>query len=724
MIRLILIFLVFLFLLLPTCYNVGQFVLDKLKINFNKYLTIFVGFISIISLFQIVYYPAMTLQLPSLYLTVTGSLITLFLLVMDIYNIEKIKHFYNDKFLILLLFVTCVIFFVYMRTAPYDYWYFDDSFYFPLMYENADTVKLFNVQPRSGEIISKINNMYASQGYYLIGSYIISIYNIFKNILSLKFNYMANVHYFMTFPTFLMLVFVISGLAKQISSKLWKKVLFVSLYIFSIIFLALDSNLLNNILMTGYIGVFVILTVLIPFLIYIIFEYIKGERKYAFLIAIFFMTMLSCASFSIFIIFILLYTTLLILYFMKKEKHLNDFAIMLLPAFLFLSDFVFSSNIVSFVLQIIIITLYALYFKFNKSILKLEDKIFNILKYFVIAFSVLPIILSALLIISKRKINCTTTEYLSTFVNALFPLFGSNDFHYSYIIVTIFNILYVALLLYLLLYRKQTMSTYILYFCCIAGIFLNPFAIPFISTALTSETYNRIFVLIFNPILYYSVFEFFLDNINGKKVIMALCVLFSACCILVQLKEFQYWVSIVGRSDKMYRLRESDIVASEKLEKYASTNNIKDIKIATVHSELKIFNPEIYSLLDRTLKYIPDDTFTKRAYYISVLYYLNRGEIKQEYIDQFGEDFDDVFKHLNINFITIDLECSVDEYQNTTPNVLCPQPIKKEGMLDSEYEKMLEDYKEDKEIYNNLLKKLKFVYQTERYRLYYVKESE
>ena len=221
MIRLILIFLVFLFLLLPTCYNVGQFILDKLKINFNKYLTIFVGFISIISLFQIVYYPAMTLQLPSLYLTVTGSLITLFLLAMNIYNIEKIKHFYNDKFLILLLFITCVIFFVYMRTAPYDYWYFDDSFYFPLMYENADTIKLFNVQPRSGEIISKINNMYASQGYYLIGSYIISIYNIFKNILSLKFNYMANVHYFMTFPTFLMLVFVISGLAKQISSKLW-----------------------------------------------------------------------------------------------------------------------------------------------------------------------------------------------------------------------------------------------------------------------------------------------------------------------------------------------------------------------------------------------------------------------------------------------------------------------------------------------------------------------
>ena len=174
----------------------------------------------------------------------------------------------------------------------------------------------------------------------------------------------------------------------------------------------------------------------------------------------------------------------------------------------------------------------------------------------------------------------------------------------------------------------------------------------------------------------------------------------------------------------MYRLRESDIVASEKLEKYALVNDIKDIKIATVHSELKMFNPEMYSLLDRTLKYIPDDTFTKRAYYISVLYYLNRGEVKQEYIDQFGEDFDDVFEHLDINFITIDLECPVDEYQNTTPNVLCPQPIKKEGMLDSEYEKMLEDYREDKEIYNNLLKKLKFVYQTERYRLYYVKESE
>ena len=62
MIRLVLIFLPFLFILLPTCYLFGDIVLEKLKLEFNKYLKVCVGFISIISLFQILYYPAMILQ--------------------------------------------------------------------------------------------------------------------------------------------------------------------------------------------------------------------------------------------------------------------------------------------------------------------------------------------------------------------------------------------------------------------------------------------------------------------------------------------------------------------------------------------------------------------------------------------------------------------------------------------------------------------------------------
>ena len=281
--------------------------------------------------------------------------------------------------------------------------------------------------------------------------------------------------------------------------------------------------------------------------------------------------------------------------------------------------------------------------------------------------------------------------------------------------------MFTVLVLYLLLFRKQKMSVYILYICTIVGVFLNPFAIPFISTALTSETYNRIFVLVFNPVVYYYVFAFFINKIVHKRTIMIICILFSLCCISVQLKEFQYWVNISGRSNKLYRLRDRDVVASNKLEEFTLNNKIKKVRLATVHSDLKILNPKIYSLLDRTLKYEPDETFTKQAYYISFLYSLSKGEIKQEYISQYGENVMDIFKYLKINFITIDLSCPVLNNQNIIPNVLCKKPVKSEVMLESEYETVLEDYKEDKEIYNNLLEKLELVYQTDRYRLYYVK---
>lgn len=724
MIRLLFLFFVFIFLLLPTCYNFGELILNKLKITFNKYLSTFIGFIAIIAAFQIIYCPAMTLQLPSLYLTITGSILVVLLLILDFRNIKNIKIFYCDKYIWIMLAITCAIFFVYMRSMPYDLWHFDDAFYFPLMYENADTSKLFSVQPRSGEAISKISRLYTSQGYYLIGSYIISLYNIFKEFLSLKFNYMANVYYFMAFPSFLMLVMSAFGMARQMSSKTWKRVLFISLYIFSTVFLAIDSNLLNNMLMTGYIGVFIVLTVLVPFLLFLIFEYIKGKRKNVYLISLVFMAMLSYASFNIFIIFILLYSILAILYITKKEKHINDFAIMIFPALIFLINFVFSNNVISFIIQLVIILLYFLYYKFNYKILKIEEKIFKYLKYIVFAFAFIPIMLSIMLIVLKININCTTTEYLSTIVDALFPLFSNSSFHYSYVINTIFNLLFIVLILYLILFRKQKTNLYVLYISIIVGVFLNPFAIPFISTALTSETYNRIFVLIFNPFIYYYIIKFFLEKIDKKKLIILVCILFSLVCIAVQLKEFQYWVNIVGRSNKMYRLRNRDEIASRRLKNYALDNGIDEIRIATVHSDLKMLEPEIYSLLDRTLKYTPDETFTKQAYYISSLFFLSRGEIKQEYLQKYNENFSDVFEYLNINFITIDLKCPAKDSENFTSNVLCKKPLQKPEMLKSEYQDILEDYKEDKKIYDDVLKRLELVYQTDRYKLYHVKEGE
>lgn len=724
MIRLLILFFLFIFLLLPTCYNIGDLLLKRLKIKFNLFLTIFVGFIATIGIFQLAFYPAMILQLPSFYLTITGTIIVICFLILDIKKTDAFKKIYTNKYIWIILFLSCIIFFIYMRTMPFDFWYFDDSFYFPFMYENASTSKLLSVEPRSGEEIIKISNIYSSQGYYMIGSYIISIYNIFKDILALKFNYMANIYYFMSFPVILMMCMSCFGMANQLSSKFKDKLLFISLYVYSIVFLALDSNLLNNILTAGYIGVFLVLNVFVPFLVFLIFYYIKGNKKYCYLISILFLTMLSCASFNIFIIFIILYSLLFILYILQKEKSINDFLLMVFPALLFLADFVIYNNILSFICQLVIIALYLLIYKFNKQILKYEKKLFDIGKYLIYVFAFVPIILSIILILTNQKINCSTIDYLKNVVDALFPLFGTQTFHYSYLVGTLFNILFLVLLLYLIIIKNKKKDFMIIYIFIIAGVFLNPLGIPFISTALTSETYNRIFVLLLNPFIYYYIFKFFINKINCKKLINLCCVIMILSCTFIQLKEFQYWVDRNGKSDKMYRLRQRDVIASSRLDSFVKEHNIKSVRIATIHSELKMLNPEIISTLNRTIVYTPNEEFTKKAYYVSALFSLNKGEIKQEYVKQYGEDMMDIFEYLNVNFVTIDIECPVLNEQNVSSNILCIKPRKDDEISEEEYLNILRDYEEDKKIYNDIIEKLELVYQTDRYKLYYVKAGE
>ena len=175
MIRLLLLFIPYIFFLIFTCYNFGELILSKINIKFNKYLQIAIGFISIIALFQLVFYPVMVLQLGSIFLTIIGIIVLAFLIGLDIKKIKNIKTVFKDKWIFLLLFLTVIVFFIYMRAMPNDYWFYDDSFYLPLMSVNSNTDKLFSIEPRIGAETSKITSIYMYQGYYMVGSFIISI---------------------------------------------------------------------------------------------------------------------------------------------------------------------------------------------------------------------------------------------------------------------------------------------------------------------------------------------------------------------------------------------------------------------------------------------------------------------------------------------------------------------------------------------------------------------
>lgn len=729
MIRLLIIFSIFIFLFLPTCYNFGNIVLKKIKLDFNKYLKIFVGAFSLIALFQIAYYPAMTLQLSSTYLMIVGTIICIFLLIIDIINIKEFINIYKDKYILFGLFISCIIFFIYIRTMPYDFWGFDDSFYLPFMYENSNTTKLLSVQPRTGQSINKLINIYATQGYYMIGSFLIGIYNILKPILDLKFNYVSIVYYLIAFPTFFMLVNLCIGMAKEICNKKWQKYLFICLFIFFSVTLPIDCNLLNNLFMTGYIGPFVSLTLYVPFTLFSMFKYFNGNRNYAKLLCILFFALLSIASFNIFLILILLYTLIFLQILFKKKKYLNDYMILAFPLLIFLSDFVIQSNGLAFIMEIFVIILYILYFIFNKYILKIEKQVIKILEIVVYTLPILVFLMSLVMITLQVSVSTTTYEYIESLLNTFIPLFGTLAFHYSYFVVTIFYLVYLIIWIYAYKNKDNKIKPILYYYLVISLVFLNPVCISFVSTYITSQTYNRLFILLFNPYIVYLVVSYVLKkinfirikNISKQKIIIILSVLFSLLIILIAIKEFSYWVARNGRSNKLYRMRDRDVIAEKRLIDFVYENNIKTINMATNHSEIKIINPKVNLLYDRTVKFEPTEKFTKKAYYMSTLYNLNKGIIKQEYYKNYKEnDLISIIKYMNINFITIDVDCPSVE-KNYTANVLCEKPKKYKNNPLS-YDEELLDYKEDKKIYKELLKHLELVYQTDRYKIYYVKK--
>ena len=716
MIRLLLLFIPFIFILLPTCFNIGQILEEKIKFKSNKYINIVIGFIAIVGLFQLIYYPAMVLQLSSNYLTITGLIIITFLMILNIKNIRNLKSFYKDKNIWLILIFSLIAFFLYMRTLPEEYWYYDDSFYLSYMYTNSNTDKLFTVQPKTGETIDKISNIYMYQGYYMMGSFFIGVFNIIKSLFNLKFNYLTIIMYFMSAPTFIFMVTSILGLSKLVSKNTKEKILLISLYVFYVIFLPIDSNIYNNLFMTGYSGVFSSLTVIYPLLVYYLINYLLDENSNYKLLSIIFLTLLSYASFHLFNIFIILFSLILFSFIKKRKIVLKHYIIMAFPVLLYVPAFLIPNNIIAFIIQLIIISLFIIYLNYTNIIQKYEDKLLPYIKCIIYTFSTVPFLFSIYFIIKGFSIKCNAMEFINNILNNLFPLFNSDKLHYAHIIITLFYIIILVLLGYAI-YKKNISSkekSIFFFLLLIILVFLNPFCIPFTSTILTSETYNRIIPIIINPLIMFIIINKYVDKIKYKKIIIGMSILFIAIISYTQIKELQYLVNISGKSNKLYRMRERDVIASKKLEEFVEKNNIDEIKMASNYAELRLLNPDVNMAYDRFIVLIPNEAFTKIAYNNAILYFLNKGTIKQEFLDIYNENLYDAIKDLGVNFITINTDCPyLNEFlDNYEPNILCKAPKNEIAAMEHE---------EDKAIYKELLKNLELVYQTERYKLYYVK---
>lgn len=681
----------FLFFLIFTSYNIGDFVFQKCHIKLNQWITILVGYLAIVMMFQLLYYPAEWFQLPSVYLLFAGGIFFICCLFFDIYHFRNLKKVFWNKTIWILFFVAFVLFFFYMRTLPHAYWYFDDSFYLPFMYENAYSNQILTVEARSGFDVLKTTNLYSYQGYYLMGSFFILLFDFLGSIFGFSFHYLTVVHYCMSVPTFVFLVMGIYGMANTLGTTRKEKFLYYGISIFYSVFLPYSANILNNVYMNGYIGIFALGTIFIPLVVYFIFQYLKGKKVYVLPIIISFFAMLSYASFSMFLIVICLFTMASYQVFKKDRVIILEYLLMAIPLVIYLASFVFNSHPILILLTIIMASiLYVLYYRHSKKEKKIDEILYQVLVWCIKAVPVVFVLASFL--VSMLRINETSvSNYFDRVVSIFFPIYSNIEFYYFFVPITVFYLFTIFLFFYLP--RKEGKAGMsIWWMLIIVGVFLNPLTIGFVTTCLTGDVYERIFLLFMNPVILYGIYERFLSkHFPYQKIATLGIVLLMVVPPVLLWKDFHYWVNVSGKSEKDVRLSEQDIRGAKVVEDYMEQYDLDRPMLATISkNEYRIYNPNIEMLFTRLYHLEPDDDTKMDDYQVELLYNFLRGKVLQYDVIRYGTVIDAI-ENNHVSFVILDLE-------NLSKNMVDPVYV-------SQYRLFVDHYTK--------------IYETGRYEIYY-----
>lgn len=677
MIKLCIFSVLFLAFITFSSYNIGIFCLEKANVKWNKYLQILIGFIAIIAMFQIAFYPAMWLQLSSGYLIITGSILFALMLIYDLYHIKRVKDLLTDKWFWVCLLVAFILFVTYMKITPHNYWYFDDSFYLPHIYENAFTDRILSVEARSGFAVDKISNLYSYQGYYLFGSYLVGIMSIINEVIPIHFPYLSVVYYFLSAITFIMLTMSMIGLMIEITKEKKKRVFFLGLFIIYTIFLPISANLLNTVYVNGYTGIFALASVIVPLMIYCVFQYIKKEHNYSKILMLIFFTMLSYASFSMFLILITIYTLLAIQLWKKEKIDLDGFILMSIPLMSYIVSFILHPwNIGIIIGQCILAIIYVLYYVFRNRLQTFEKPISYLCRVVVIAFPFIAVVVSIILAYVNGSVT-SITQYATELANAILPVFGEIDKHYAWIISTLFYITTLFLFGYLLYHQIRRKNNLVLWILIITLVFFNPLTINFIATYMTADVYIRIILLILNPITYFMIYEFFMDHfkLSHYYAVLGICLIIGS--LLIQGKEIKYQIDSYGTPNPMYRMNNDEVIATSKIEEIMEREKIDaPILATTLYNEFRLVNPHIKMQFTRLNTFIPDENYQAPAYRDIVLHDFITGKVIDPYLEKYGPTIIDIIEKQNIDFVVLNKYCEprkegevIDEW-----NIYCDPP--------------------------------------------------
>ena len=649
---------IFLFFLIFTSYNIGDFVFRICKIRLNKWIKILVGYLAMVMVFQIIYYPAQWFQLSSIYLAFSGGIFFLLCLLFDITHYKNLKEVFWNKAIWVIFFIALILFFFYMRTLPHAYWFFDDSFYLPYMYENAYADRLLSIEARSGFEVFKVNNLYSYQGYYLMGSFYILLFDFLGSLFTFSFHYLTVVQYFMSVPTFVLLLMGIYGMADIMAHNKKEKFLYYGISIFYSVFLPYSANILNNVYMNGYIGIFALGTIFIPIVVYFIFQYLRGKREFMLPIIISFFAMLSYASFSMFLILISLFAMATYQVIKKEKLVIWDYLLMAIPLVIYLISFVFHTHAFMIIPTLILMSIvYGIYYKIYLKDKKMNQIIYNMIVW---CIKVVPIIfVIGAFGISILRLNQTSViDYLSRVISIFFPIYGNTEFYYFFLPITLFYLFTVFLIFYLPI-REKHAGLSVWWMAIIMGVFLNPLTISFVTTCLTSDVYERIYLLFFNPVVFFVIYQKFISKyFPYTKLVTVGIILLTLVPPLLLLKDFHYWVDVSGRSDKEVRLSEREINGAKVIEEYMEQYEIERPLLATVSmNEYRVYNPNIEMVFTRLYELNPDEDTKLHDYQLDMLYHFLTGKVTNYELISYGTIMDAIVNN-QISFVILDLRNS------------------------------------------------------------------
>lgn len=469
--------------------GIGKLITKKDK-GLLKEIAAPIGFIVFFAVLQLGYYPMQYLQVNSSVIHIYAAIITIMLFIWTITKVE-IKDFSFLKryeFYILIVLIFAVIKVLPANEAG------DDSFYMPLIMENARAENINSVNPRTGWDWN-VDEIYKYQGYYLFHS---SLYDLQSSIFNSVDDIFVTFRTTMTFLSIIMMTIIIVAIKKECKIKGFISVI---LTVFSI--LLIGTLELSHV----YWGSFNLFVIGIPVYLLAFYKYLAthNNRNHKYLLAIIGLGLNSLASASLFLQVFIIFSFFM---YSVREKSFNilDYMVIMLPNFLYAILF-----INKFVLFIPVVIIYFIII-FSKKIQNLINSFIN--TYIYRYLFIIPFIFLAIGLLLKLD-------------------FSWNIYRLSKVIL-IFNITMALGITYLDIKAKK-IGPLEFAFVMFILFFFNPLVAPFVSKYFTSEVvYYRLFYITKNPVMIILVFYKFYDYIKDKNKILEKIYMIGICVLLLR----------------------------------------------------------------------------------------------------------------------------------------------------------------------------------------------